>query len=122
MTNDKNTIDVFVRHGKIDAIVQLLAQNIGLFTHESSWEDGCHKYSCGSVGIIFTEKVDDIYLGVWLHGAEQWDSHIAFAHFLSNALHCAVRCEPGVGYADISPYSDVFVEVDNGQERLVNWC
>ncbi|UVH59113.1 hypothetical protein NWF24_06800 [Variovorax paradoxus] len=57
----------------------------------------------------------------WLRGATPWRSHVDFARFLSGALDCQVRCDPGSEHSEISPYSDVFLDVHRGVEKLVTW-
>ena len=121
MRNDRRSLEAYIKYGRLDAVLSLLNHEIGTFTHDSSWDDGCHKYAHGSVTVIFVEHVEEYYLGVEIHGADNWETHTEFARFLSNRLNALVRCEPGADYPDVDSYSDIVLEIFHGIETLVNW-
>jgi hypothetical protein len=121
MKENEQFVEAYIENGELGALLSLFNLVIGSFKSIGSWEQGCHKYSCGMVTLIFVENVDEKYLGVEVRGAGNWDTHAQFARFLSNRLCLAVRCDPGFDYQNIVPYSDIFLEISHGVETLANW-
>jgi len=100
----------------VEAIVSVL----GPLTRIESGADYMSIYTSGGGSLIVTPSADGYY-SFWLRGCSLWKSHVEFGRFLSQRVCGKVRCDPTSTFPEISPYSDVFLEIYNGNESFVNW-
>ncbi len=115
-------IEVYIKDGEIQPILQILVDHFGVFSFDSKLGDGISLYVTENIKLIFTEKVEDDFLSVLLKNADDWKSSAEFARFLSGRIVNLIRCDPGIDFPNVNPYSEVFLEVDNGKETLIDWC
>lgn len=74
-----------------------------------------------SVGFIITPGIDvGLYTSIWFSAVgTPWRTHLDCARQAARQIGVTVRCDPGLEYAEVHPYSDVLLEITSGTERLV---
>lgn len=115
-------IEAYLAGADPATVVGLLGGEVGAFVTDADGENGgVQLFVCGPVKLLITPNVQDGYIGVWLRGSSRWRSDVEFARFLSTRLGCRARCDPGAAYPDVDPRSDVFLDISDGNEKLVVW-
>jgi hypothetical protein len=72
--------------------------------------------------VVLTPGLDGGFLSVWFNTPRHpWDTDVECGQAAAVALGCVVRCDPGLYCPEVHPLSDVFLEIDGGTERLVEW-
>jgi hypothetical protein len=113
-------VEAYAKTSDIDAVVSLLSRSIGALRSSDSPEAGPRIYDAGSVSVVLWPR-EDGFLSVWVRGNTIWSSSPTLGRHLARELCCLVRCDPGDEFPDVSPYSNVFLEIEGGKESLVPW-
>ena len=121
MENNKpNEAEAFVRMPDEAPLIAALVLDVGLLVPDSRNNSDLRIYECGRVALVVMPSEDD-FLSISLHGATRWNSDVDFARFVAGALDCQVRCDPGSEFPEVSPYSNIFLNLQKGKETLVAW-
>jgi hypothetical protein len=125
MVNDERgpaeDLEIFVKAEDPAPILAFLCEKLGPLSVNLKISESHVIYTCGNVKIVINGEIQDNFIAVWLPATKIWPSDYAFGCEIANALGLVVRCDPGCTYPSVSPFSDIFVELDNGQEKLVEW-
>jgi hypothetical protein len=119
--SDAPDIEVYLAGVEPVDIIRLLNEAAGPFVADGTNVDGPQVFARDNITLVIAPDIKDGFVSVWLRGPLRWRSDVEFARFLAAALKCRARCEPGAAYPDVDPHSDVFVEIADGVETLVNW-
>jgi len=120
MNTEQYDIEVFAKTGNTNAVVSLLSRSIGPLTSSGSPDDEPQIYQHGSASVVL-QFSEDGFLSVWVRGSTAWSSCCALGRHLAKELRCVVRCDPGNEFPEVSPYSNVFLEIKGDKESLVSW-
>jgi hypothetical protein len=73
--------------------------------------------------IIITPKVEGgPFTSIWFNTPNSpWETDVDCARQISKELACVVRCCPGKRFPEVPQESNIFLEISNGEERLVEW-
>ena len=115
-----NDLEAYVAGPDPDNIVEAIAVVLGMLTRVESGADDMHIYKSRD-GVLIVTPSEDGYYSFYLRGCSLWKSHVEFGRFLSQTINRKVRCDPTHTFPDINPYSDTFLEIDNGNESFVDW-
>jgi len=113
------SVDAYVFVAEPDSVAEVVAAAVG------------SPYSCERVGDFWfytiagcqlvTNPSEGGYFCFSLIDCDLWESDVEFARFLASATGRSVRCDPGSAFPEVSPYSDTFLQIENGNESLVDW-
>ena len=80
-------------------------------------------YHSNEGSVIFTPEMNGgPLLSVWFNTpARPWATDVDCARAAAHDLNCVVLCDPGKAFPEIHPLADVFLEISNGFERLLEW-
>lgn len=117
---NKTDIEAFIRATDEAPLIALISTTLGGLVPDSNNNLNVRIYTSENATLVVMPSENE-FLSVWLRGVTPWRSHVDFARFLSGALDCQVRCDPGSEHSEIPPYSDVFLDVHRGVEKLVTW-
>ena len=77
-----------------------------------------YQSSVGPVVVICVQ--DHPFIDVCFHTHNSpWTTHVDFGRQAARELGCMVRCEPGHYYPEVDPLSNVWLEINADQERLI---
>ena len=75
-----------------------------------------------SLGPVTLTNVGGPFVGIWFATPRSpWATDVDCARQAATELKRVVRCDPGRHSPEVDPQSDVFLEIDDGVERLVEW-
>ena len=120
MSDSRREVEAFVRTDDLCAIAKHIESMVGEPQDDGQWAGGAWIFANATASVVLQPSADG-YTGIWVRGSARWPSSPAFARFLSARLRCAVRCDPESEYPDVSPYSDVFLHIEDEIESLVGW-
>ncbi len=79
-----------------------------------------YQSSVGPMVVICVE--DHSFIDVCFHTRNgPWVTSVDLGRQAVRELRCVVRCEPGHYYPEVDPLSNVWLEINGGQERLISW-
>ena len=55
---------------------------------------------------------------MWLHGKIRFGRILREIHLKTG---CTVRCDPCGSYTQVDPYSDIFLQIADQKEELIDW-
>ncbi|MCW8932260.1 MAG: hypothetical protein OQL19_18755 [Gammaproteobacteria bacterium] len=96
-------------------------ETIGTLLFDSELDEGHTLYIHDNIKVLINEGLQERYVSVYIKEANNWSTDIELARDIANKLRVAVRCDPGQDYPNVSPYSNIFVEVTSDGEHLVEW-
>jgi hypothetical protein len=120
MNDSQCEVEAFVRTDDLCAISKHIESMIGEVQDDGQRAGAAWVFANATASLVLQPSQDG-YTSVWVRGSTRWPSSPAFARFLSARLRCAVRCDPESEYPDVSPYSDVFLHIEDEIEGLVDW-
>ncbi|WP_156401294.1 hypothetical protein [Duganella sp. Root1480D1] len=103
-----------------DPAIEAIAAVLGSLTRVESGADYMAIYTSTNGALVVTPS-EDGYFSFYLRGCTLWNSDVEFGRFLSQTVSRKVRCDPTSTFPEINPYSDIFLEIENGSEAFVNW-
>lgn len=113
-------VEAYAKTDDTDAVVSLLSSNIGPLRSSDSPGDEPRIYQFADVYVVLWSG-EGGFLSVWVRGSTTWPSCPALGRHLAAGLGCVVRCDPGNEFPEVSPYSNLFLEIEGDKERLVPW-
>lgn len=120
MNTELFDIEAYARTGSLGAVVSLMSRSIGPLELSGVPEDEPLIFQSGNVSVVL-QPCEDGFLSVWVRGSAAWSSCSALGRHLAKELSCVVRCDPGNEFPEVSPYANVFLEIDGCNESLVPW-
>ncbi|WP_444909965.1 hypothetical protein [Microbulbifer sp. TRSA005] len=114
-------IEVYVKGNETTQVVSFLNEEIGALSYDCEIDEGHTLFTCNKIAVLINTGIQDGYISVSIKGAEKWSSDVEFARRLVEVLGVTVRCDPGVEFPEISPYSDIFVEINEQGESFLEW-
>jgi hypothetical protein len=102
-------------------VISFLKKEIGTLSYDSGIYEGHVLYTYGDAKVLINTGIQEGYMSGYLKGIVKWKTEVEFARCIVNSLGVKVRCDPRSAYPDVSPYSDLFVEVTRQGESLVEW-
>lgn len=119
MTSTQADVVAYVHDCEAAAVLDLLSASVGVFEQVGEIESDLAIYSAGPFTLVL-EPGENNYTSVWLRGPAPWQTCVSFARHLAAQLGKVVLCDPGDEFPDVSVYSDTFLEIGPGGERLVH--
>jgi hypothetical protein len=113
-------VEVYVKTVDRTAVISALSKYVGLLSLCGSPEGGVYIYQAEGVSAVL-QPSEDGFLSVWVRGNSDWSSCATLGRYLANELRSIVRCDPGGEFPEVSPYSNVFLEISGDGESLVPW-
>lgn len=113
-------IEVYVLNATHEDILAAVEGVVGPFVRNYDFPEDQFLYILDSRVLIISPAEDD-FLSVYMRGDGHWSCDLELARYLSSELKKVVRCDPGSSFPDVSPYSNVFVEISEHEEILVEW-
>lgn len=104
----------------MEAVTGLLSSSIGPLSTDCASDQDPKIYAFESTTVVLGAS-EDGFLSIWIRGASKWPTSQAFGRYLAAALDCIVRCDPGDEFSELSPYSNVFLQIERGTESMVAW-
>ena len=114
-------LEVYLKDTSVGALVELLVSELNTDAVKIYSDEIVEIFSFGDIRVTITLGVEDSYSSLYMVGSRIWKSDLELAHFISKSLNTTVRCDPGNNYPKVNPHSDIFVEVYEDKESLVNW-
>jgi hypothetical protein len=112
-------VEAYIKTSDVGAVISLLSKTLGTLEVESiPLGNELHVFTSGRVRVILQPSEDD-FLSVWIRGSEAWPSSPLLGRHLASHFPCAVRCDPGDEFPEVSPYSSVFLHIECGRESLI---
>lgn len=113
-------VEAYAKTSDTNTVISLLSSTIGTLTTDCSSGEHPMIYAFEDTTVVL-EASDDGFLCVWIRGATMWPTASAFGRYLAAELDCVVRCDPGREFPAVSPYSNVFLQIERGAESFVAW-
>ena len=115
-------VEAYARTADEPAVVALLSTVLGPLAEDDSLPGGGPRIfdAQGNITVVL-QPSDGGYLSVWIRHSDHWPSSPALGRFLARHLRCVVRCDPEREFPEVSPYSDLFLQIDGDVESLVVW-
>ncbi len=104
----------------METVTALLSSSIGPLSTDCASEQDPRIYTFESTTVVLGRS-EDGFLSVWIRGDCRWPNPSAFGRYLAAGLDCIDRCDPGREFPEVSPHSDVFLQIERGVESLVDW-
>jgi hypothetical protein len=118
---NNSDIEAYVFGDEVGPIISVIENELRSLEFDGLIDENRSIYSWGDTKIIVTKGIECGFISVWICGKSAWDSDMDFALFLSESLNKCVRCDPGDTYPEVSPYSNIFAEIYEGNISLVRW-
>ncbi|MGW8391381.1 hypothetical protein [Pseudoduganella sp. HUAS MS19] len=112
-----NDLEVYVWGPTRDTVIAAIESVVGAFTAVDSIED-MRFYKAGEYVLTVQPSYGDS-TSYYLCGCDWWRTDVEFARFLAKEVGGKILCDPGATFPEISPYSDIFLAIENGKETLV---
>lgn len=113
-------LSVYIASLQTELLLQVLSQKLGTFNFDDNI-DQTLIYKNDQTFLVIIPQLQSGFTSIWLKNASFWQSDVELAHYLATMLQTTTRCDPGSAYPEVSPYSDVFLEITGSEEKLVNW-
>jgi hypothetical protein len=120
MANPEN-VEAYVNTRDTAAILNVLSTRIGRLSFHSRIDDDWERYAHDAVTVDIKKGMQHGFTSVQTVGSHEWRNDVDLARFLSAKLMCTALCDPGSEFPEVDPYSDIFLEVSNDVERLIEW-
>lgn len=120
MNNETSEVEVYVKAADFGKIISILSNKIGPLKSDESPIEDIGIYEFENVSVVLRSVYDEL-ISVWVRGSLLWPSCPALGRLLAKELDCIVICDPEKEFPDVSPYSDIFLEIDGNNERLISW-
>ena len=107
-------IEIYIEGSETEQVISFLNKEIGTLSYDSEIYEGHVLYTYGDANVLINTGIQDGYISVYLKGIAKWKSDV-------DSLGVKVRCDPGSEYPNVSSYSDLFVEITQQGESLIEW-
>lgn len=113
------SVDAYVFGADPDSVARIISTAIGSpFTCECVAD--FRFYEIAECQLVVNPG-EDGYFSYSLVDCNLWGNDVEFARFLARSTCQSVRCDPGSTFPEVSPYSDTFLQIENGLESLIEW-
>ncbi len=102
------------------AIVSLLSKAVGELQLDASQAANLRIYEHNGISVV-VQPSEDGFVSVWIRGSTPWSSSPVLGRYLASNLRCTVHCDPEDEFPEISPHSNVFLQIKGDSENLVAW-
>jgi len=126
MTPHSKDIEIYIRSCPREKILAWISRVLGPL--EKKHEDTDQTiYHCNHHGHIVPVVITDgiaagPFTGVWFNSDETpWAHDVECAREIHLKTGCTVRCDPCGVYTQVDPYSDVFLQISDMKEELIDW-
>lgn len=113
--------EVYVKGSDKEKIVSLLNKKLNILVFDSEISESYFLYLCDDIRVLINTQIQDDFISVFIKGTDEWSSDLQLARYFLSIPDVLIRCDPGIEYPHVSPYSNVFAEIDSEGERLVEW-
>jgi hypothetical protein len=113
------SVDAYVFGSDSEPVVRAVSTAIGAHYSCERLAD-FEFYEIGGCRLVVNQS-ESGYLCYSLVRCSLWGSDLEFARFLATSTGRSVRCDPGPEFPEVSPYSDTFLQIENGIESLFVW-
>ena len=113
-------VEAYVKTADRTAVILALSKCVGLLNLDGPPEGEAYIYQAEGVSAVL-QPSEDGFLSVWVRGSSAWSSCATLGRYLANELRSIVCCDPGGEFPEVSPYSNVFLEMSGDGENLVPW-
>lgn len=73
--------------------------------------------------VVVTPEIENgPFISAYFPNGTPWDTDVDCARQAATELGCCVRCDPGQAFPSIHLASDTFLEMEGGDEGLVEWA
>jgi len=120
MNSKQGEVEAYAKTSDTGAVISLLSRTIGTLTTDCKSGEFPRIYTFEGTTVVLGAS-EDGFLSVWIRGATMWPTSSAFGRCLAAQLDCVVRCDPGREFPAVSPYSNVFLQIERGAESFVAW-
>lgn len=120
MNTSSRDVEAYVKSDDFHALASLLSKVIGPLTTDDLAVSELHVYEFEGVKVLLQQS-EIGYISVWVRGSERWPSSAAFGRYLAAELGYVVLCDPEHEFAEVSPQSSVFLQIDGNSESLITW-
>ena len=118
MNLDKHDVEAYAKTSDMGTVVSVLSRAIGALVIDCPADTDPMILKFQDTSVVLGRS-EDGFLSVWVRGSHAWATSPALGRYLATALHCTVLCDPGCEFPEVSPYSSVFLQIENGRESLV---
>lgn len=120
LTRPKNKIDVeaYVFGLPIEVVVAAISTAIGALGSPEVIEE-IQIYNVNECILVVQSGSYGNSVSYFLRNCDYWETDVEFARFLAEEVGARILCDPGSSFPEVSPYSDTFLELENGKESLV---
>ncbi len=113
----KKDVEAFVFGPSLEVVVAAIGTAIGTLAPEDVLE-GIHFYKVNE-SILVAQSSYAGSISYYLRNCDYWETDVDFARFLAKEVGGRVLCDPGSKFPEVSPYSDTFLEIEDGKESLI---
>ncbi len=109
----------YVFGSEIDDVLEEISSVLGKLVFVERIEE-YQFYDIGSYRLTVEPSASG-FTSFMIARCEIWQNDVELARFLGKTIRRRIRCDPGVTFPEVNPYSDVFLQIEDGQEELINW-
>lgn len=121
MMNNQSDREIYIKGLQKDEIVSVLNNELGTLNFNSEISEGSYLYLGEQMTVLINTRIQDGFISVFIKGVTKWSSDIELARIFALLSGVIVRCDPGMEYPEVSPYSNIFVEIEKETECLIEW-
>lgn len=120
MNTDQVAIEAYVKTADRTAVISALSKCVGPLNLDGPPEGEVHIYRAEGVSVVL-QPSEDGFLSVWVSGSSAWSSCTELGRYFAREIRSIIRCDPGGEFPEVSPYSNLFLEISGAGESLVAW-
>jgi len=123
IVNRQSDVEIFVRDCPIERVLDWARSSVGALSGPFPTATTiAYHLDVGDGALVFTPNMDDgPFMSVWFNTQSRpWATDVDCARAAARALGCAVRCDAS-SIPGVSPHSDMVLEVDGDEERVILW-
>ena len=120
MKQDITDTEAYVQTSSVNAVASFLSASLGSLTAEPHPEADIYFFETENTTVV-VQPSEAGFLSVSVRGISPWHTCPALGRHLAQGLQCTVRCDPGTEFPAISPYSNIFLQIEGGSESFVSW-
>ena len=119
--NNQSDREIYVKGLQTEKIISVLSNEIGILNFNSEISENHYLYVGDQIKVLINTGIQDGFISVFIKGVSKWSSDIELGRSFALLPGAIVRCDPGMEYPEVSPYSNIFVEINAETENLIEW-